>query len=68
MDGQLILVSTLESAVVTVTDVIAYGEDIRTSFYEMSNRFLNSQTYMGNTSDYNGPYDVSEVQRLILVL
>ena len=53
----------LESAVVTVTDVIAYGEDIRTSFYEMSNRFLNSQTYMGNTSDYNGPYDVSEVQQ-----
>ena len=54
----------LESAVVTVTDVIAYGEDIRTSFYEISNRFLNSQTYMGGSSaDYNGPYDVGEVQQ-----
>ncbi len=53
----------MESANVTVTDAIAYGEDIRSAFWEMSNRFLNSQTYMGNTSDYNGPYDVSEVQQ-----
>ena len=51
----------MESGVVTVTDTIAYGTDIRTAFYEISNRFLNSQTYMGNSSDYNGPYDVGEV-------
>jgi len=53
----------LESGVVTVTDAISYGEDIRSTFWEMSNRFLNSQTYMGSSSDYNGPYDVSEVQQ-----
>ena len=39
------------------------GEDIRSSFYEISNRFINSQTYMGNSNDYNGPYDVGEVQQ-----
>ena len=37
--------------------------DIRTSFYEISNRFINSQTYMNNSGDYNGPYDVGEVQQ-----
>lgn len=37
--------------------------DIRTSFYEISNRVINSQIYMGNTSDYSGPYDVGEVQQ-----
>ena len=36
--------------------------DITTSFYEISNRFIDSQAYMGNTSDYNGPYDVGEVR------
>ena len=54
----------LESANVTVTDDIVYGEDIRSTFWEMSNRFLNSQIYMGGSSaDYTGPYDVSEVQQ-----
>ena len=41
---------------------VAAGEDITSSFYEISNRFINSQTYMGTTSDYTGPYDVGEVQ------
>ena len=38
------------------------GEDITTSFYEISNRFIASNTYMGGNSDYTGPYDVGEVQ------
>ena len=37
--------------------------DIRTSFYEISNRFINSETYMNTTYDYTGPYDVGEVQQ-----
>ena len=35
--------------------------DITTSFYEISNRFIDSQSYMGNSADYNGPYDVGEI-------
>lgn len=35
--------------------------DVTTSFYEISDRFISSDTYMGNTADYNGPYDVTEV-------
>lgn len=55
------------SAAVTINDLSTgtpepSGIDITTSFYEISNRFLNSQTYMGNSYDYNGPYDVGEVQ------
>jgi len=38
------------------------GEDISSSFYEISNRFIASNTYMGNSNDYTGPYDVGEVQ------
>lgn len=38
------------------------GTDITTSFYEISNRFIASNTYMGSTADYNGPYDVGQVQ------
>lgn len=38
------------------------GIDITTSFYEISNRFIDSRAYMGSTADYNGPYDVGEVQ------
>ena len=45
------------------TYITFVGTDIRTSFYEISNRFLNSQTYMNNSGDYNGPYDVGEVQQ-----
>ena len=38
------------------------GQDISSSFYEISNRFIASNTYMGSSNDYNGPYDVGEVQ------
>ena len=52
-----------ESAVLTITDAAApIGDDITTSFYEISNRFIASNTYMGGSGDYNGPYDVGEVQ------
>ena len=52
-----------ETANLTVTDAaLPTGVDITTSFYEISNRFINSQSYMGTSSDYNGPYDVGEVQ------
>lgn len=37
--------------------VAAQGEDITTSFYEISNRFISSPS-----SDYTGAYDVGEVQ------
>lgn len=33
--------------------------DLTTSFYEISNRFIASDTYMGNSNDYTGAYDVS---------
>ena len=53
-----------ETGNLTVTDAaVPLGTDITTSFYEISNRFINSQTYMsGSFQDYNGPYDVGEVQ------
>lgn len=38
------------------------GIDITSSFYEISNRFLDSQSYMGTSSDYTGPYDVGQVR------
>ena len=41
---------------------VAEGTDITNNWYEISNRSINSQTYMGGSSDYNGPYDVGEVQ------
>ena len=45
-----------------LTQAAPVGVDITTSFYEISNRFLDSQTYMSGTADYNGPYDVGQVQ------
>ena len=62
-DGQTLATSS----VVTINDTSTgtpepTGTDITTSFYEISNRFLDSQSYMGSSSDYNGPYDVGEVQ------
>lgn len=52
-----------ETGNLTVTDAaLPTGVDITTSFYEIGNRYINSQTYMGSTGDYNGPYDVGEVQ------
>ena len=38
------------------------GIDITSAFYEISNRQIDSDTYMGNANDYNGPYDVGEVR------
>ena len=62
-DGQTLVTSSA----VTINDTSTgtaepSGTDITTSFYEISNRFLDSQVYMGTTVDYNGPYDVGEVQ------
>lgn len=37
-------------------------KNIYDSFLEISNRVVDSNTYMGSTADYNGPYDVSETQ------
>lgn len=39
------------------------GIDITSSFYEYSNRHIDSNIYMGTTADYTGPYDVAEVQQ-----
>lgn len=55
------------SSAVTINDTSTgtaepQGTDITTSFYEISNRFIASNTYMGNSSDYTGSYDVGEVQ------
>jgi len=36
--------------------------NVTETFYEISNRFIESDTYMGGSSDYDGPYDVGEVQ------
>tara|TARA_R100001015_G_scaffold10830_1_gene4466 strand:+ start:853 stop:2322 length:1470 start_codon:yes stop_codon:yes gene_type:complete len=39
------------------------GDDLTTDFVEFSNRFINSNNYMsGGTGDYDGPYDVAQVQ------
>ena len=62
-DGQTLVTSSA----VTINDTSTgtpepTGTDITTSFYEISNRFIASNTYMGNNTDYNGPYDVGEVQ------
>lgn len=57
-----------ESSIITISDTSTgggtepSGEDITTEFYEISNRFIESDTYMGSTADYDGPYDVGEVQ------
>ena len=61
-DGQTLVTSSA----VTINDTSTgtsepTGTDITTSFYEISNRFIASDTYMGGTADYNGPYDVGEV-------
>ena len=38
------------------------GDDLTTNFVEFSNRVINSTTYMGSGNDYDGPYDVAQVQ------
>jgi len=62
-DGQTLVTSSA----VTINDTSTgstepQGIDITTSFYEISNRFIESNTYMGNSNDYDGPYDVGEVR------
>ena len=53
----------IETGNLTIADADApIGTDISSSFYEISNRFIASNTYMGNNNDYNGPYDVGQVQ------
>ena len=49
----------IESADITVTDAIALGTDIYTSFYEISNRVI----YISGVNDYSGAYDVGEIQQ-----
>ena len=48
----------IESSDITVTDAISSGTDIESSFYEISNRYVNPPS----TSDYTGNYDVGQVQ------
>ena len=48
----------IESVEITVVDAISYGTDIRTNFYEISNRYITI-----STNDYSGNYDVGEVQQ-----
>ena len=38
------------------------GDDLTTNFVEFSNRFIDSVDYMSGSSDYDGPYDVAQVQ------
>ena len=62
-DGQTLVTSSA----VTINDTSTgtpepVGIDITSSFYEISSRSIDSDTYMGDSSDYNGPYDVAEVQ------
>ena len=49
----------IESSNITVTDAISFGTDIRTNFYEISNRIINPPS----SADYTGNYDVGEVQQ-----
>ena len=52
-----------ESEDLTIGDAaVPTGQDITSSFYEISRRFIASNTFMGNSGDYTGGYDVSEVQ------
>ena len=62
-DGQTLVTSSA----VTINDTSTgtpepLGVDITSSFYEISSRSIDSDTYMGNSNDYDGPYDVAEVQ------
>ena len=49
----------IESSNITVTDVVGTGTDIRSAFYEISNRIIVDTT----SADYTGAYDVGEVQQ-----
>ena len=55
------------SSAVTINDTSTgtpepSGTDITSAFYEISNRHIDSDIYMGSSVDYTGPYDVGEVQ------
>jgi hypothetical protein len=49
----------IQSSNITVTDAVAVGTDIRSAFYEISNRYIVDST----SSDYTGAYDVGEIQQ-----
>ncbi len=49
----------LESSNITVTDAVSFGTDIRSAFYEISNRYIIDPT----SADYTGAYDVGEIQQ-----
>ncbi len=49
----------IESVNITVTDAIQFGTDIRSAFYEISNRKIIDSS----TSDYTGNWDVGEIQQ-----
>ena len=51
--------TVIESSNITVTDAVSFGTDIRSAFYEISNRVINSP----NSADYTGNYDVGEIQQ-----
>ena len=49
----------IEAVDITLTDAIALGDDIRSSFYEISHGLIVDTT----SSDYTGAYNVGEVQQ-----
>ena len=49
----------IQSSEITVTDAVQVGTDIKSAFYEISNRAL----YTNASADYSGPYDVGEIQQ-----
>jgi len=49
----------IQSSNITVTDAVSLGTDIRSAFYEISNRYIVDST----SSDYTGAYDVGEIQQ-----
>jgi len=48
----------IESSDITVTDAVSFGTDVESSFYEISNRYVNPPS----SADYTGAYDVGQVQ------
>jgi hypothetical protein len=48
----------IESSDITVTDAVSTGTNVESSFYEISNRYVNPPS----NADYTGNYDVGQVQ------
>ena len=44
---------------------VSPGQDYSSSFTEISNRHIDSDTYMGSSADYTGPYDVHQTQGVL---